>query len=242
MCTTVSCRRQSRDPGCPGRLARAGGAVEADQAPAAEGRRAIACQRQDAPRESAQGGAGLTRRAPGPRYDGTVSTIAVAGQQVHQVGVLGELTGLGVPEPHPVADLQQPRARPGERCLHLAGSLEAGQVQVRGRPRDRQPVLAGGSAGDEAAACHRRETAAGSAYDGKAVERRRPRLEALVVVEQAGDQQPGAGGDLGDDRVGHGGLDAARAAAVPELQVDHARAGPARSRSDAPRAGRPRPT
>ena len=39
----------------------------------------------------------------------------------------------------------------------------------------------------------------GSTYDRDAEERRRPRLEALVVVEQAGHQQPGAGGDLGDD-------------------------------------------
>ena len=50
--------------------------------------------------------------------------------------------------------------------------------------------------------------------------RRRARLEAAVVVEQGRDQEPGAGRDLGDDRVGRGVLDRSRAAGVPELQLD----------------------
>ena len=39
------------------------------------------------------------------------------------------------------------------------------------------------------------------------------------MVEEPGDEQPRAGGHLGDDRVGDGGLHGAGAAAVPELQV-----------------------
>ena len=43
------------------------------------------------------------------------------------------------------------------------------------------------------------------------------------MVEQRRHQQPGAGGDLGDHRVGGGGLDRAGAAGVPELQLGAAR-------------------
>ncbi len=71
------------------------------------------------------------------------------------------------------------------------------------------------------AAGHGDHAVAGSAYDRDAEERRRPRLEALVVVEQARHQQSRPGGDLGHRRVGDGRLHAARAAGVPELQLDH---------------------
>ena len=73
-------------------------------------------------------------------------------------------------------------------------------------------------------------------------ERRRAGLEGLVVVEQARHQQPGAGRDLGDHRVGGRGLDRAGAAGVPELQRRRRRPGPRRSRGGVPPAARPRRT
>ena len=108
----------------------------------------------------------------------------------------------------------------------LAGALEPGQVQARGGPGGGSRSLPVGAAGDETAPGDGDHAAAGAAYDGEAVERRRSRLEAAVVVEQGRDQQARAGGDLGDDRVGNGGLDAARAAGVPELEVDQRRPAP----------------
>jgi hypothetical protein len=57
-----------------------------------------------------------------------------AGQQVDVVGVLEDLAGLRVPEPHQVADGQPGRPRAGQRGLDLAGTLERCQVQSLGQP------------------------------------------------------------------------------------------------------------
>ena len=144
----------------------------------------------------------------------------VTGQQSHGVGVLEQLAGLRVPEPHQVADPQQRRRVPGQRGLHLAGALERGEVQPGRRPGDRRPVVADRARGDEAAAVHGRHRVGRVSGDRQAVERRGARGERLVVVEQAGHQQSRARGDLGDGGVGGRRLDRPGAAGVPELQLD----------------------
>ena len=58
---------------------------------------------------------------------------------------------------HTRSPIREQRGRvPGQRGLHLAGALEPGQVQPGRRPRDRQPVVAGGAGGDQPAAVHGR--------------------------------------------------------------------------------------
>ena len=136
--------------------------------------------------------------------------------------MLEQLAGLGVPEPHQVADPQQRGARAGQRRLHLARTLEAGQVQARAAPTGvGSRSLPAGPEATRPPPCTVATWRDGRRTTGSAEERRRRRLERLVVVEQAGHQQPGPRGHLGHDRVRRGGLDRAGAAGVPELQLGH---------------------
>ena len=123
------------------------------------------------------------------------------------------------------------RAGAGEGGLHLAGALEAGQVQARTEPTGvgARSLPGGPLATKPPPATVARSRRPGRRTTGQAEERGRTRLEALVVVEERGHQQPGPGGDLGDGRVCGGRLDAARAAARSRTPGRPARAGPARS-------------
>ena len=109
----------------------------------------------------------------------------LAADQVHVADVLEQLARLGVPEPHQVADPQQRGGVPGQRGLHLAGTLEPREVQAGRRPRDGGAVLAGRAAGDEAAAVDGRHRRRGLAGHPEPEVRRRARLEGRVVVEDA---------------------------------------------------------
>ena len=157
------------------------------------------------------------------------------GDQVERVDVLAELAGLGVPEPHPVADPQlaprrrsagsAPRRRPRRGT---SASPAATPASAAGRARPRPDAI---QPPPRTVACR----GEGRAYDGQHEVGGRLRAEPRVVVEEVRPEQPRACGDLGDRGLGGGGLDAAGAAAVDELERCHAR-GP---RRPLPRGARP---
>ena len=59
--------------------------------------------------------------------------------EVEYVDPLAELAGLGVPEPHPVADGQRVRRRAAQRRLHLAGAFGADQLESGRIPPESGP-------------------------------------------------------------------------------------------------------
>ena len=77
---------------------------------------------------------------PSPRYVGSGRRHPVALDQVQLVEALAQLTGLGVPEPHLVADQQIVGGRAEQRGLHLAGPLLRVVAQPLRQIRHRQPV------------------------------------------------------------------------------------------------------
>ena len=166
----------------------------------------------------------------------------VAAQQVHDVDVLGDLAGLGVPEPHQLADQQ--RAPPGRSAASAP----------RRRPRARSGAGRAAPTGRASGPCRRArgdQPAAGDGGDGRRRAGGRPAARRTppaagskrpVVVEQPRHQQPGPGGDLGDGRVGGGGLDASRSRRRSRTPARRPRAAPRRPRPGARPAARPRPS
>ena len=118
----------------------------------------------------------------------------------------------------PIAQVVGGRA--GQRGLHLAGALGAEQLQPGRQPR--ASAAGSASAGPEAIQPPPSTVAspgAGRRTTGQAKNAAGAGPPGPVRVEQRRPVQPGAGGDLGDRRVGAGRGDAAGAAAVDELQV-----------------------
>ena len=128
----------------------------------------------------------------------------VAVERVQDVDVLAQLAGLGVPEPHPVADPQPGRARPAQRRLHLAGALRrAASAGPAGRSGTGQPV--GARAGRRRSSRRRHGDDAGRRHAGSpgaAKNAAGAGGEGPVAVEQRGAVQARPGGDLGDRRLG----------------------------------------
>ena len=128
----------------------------------------------------------------------------VALHQVQLVDVLAQLAGLGVAEPHPVADPQRvggrrrsaasaPRRRPRCRAARRpAGSYGRGQA-ARARPGRTRPSRR--RARSTMPGPGRRTTDAAKNAAGR-------RAPGPVRVEQGRAVEPGAGGQLGDRRVG----------------------------------------
>src|SRR5256885_506735 len=83
---------------------------------------------------------------------------------VVDVHLLAQLTGLGVAEPHPVADAQPVRGRSDDRRLYLAGPLGPGQPEPGRQPGRRLADRAGLTGRDPAAAEYGRDPRAGAAY------------------------------------------------------------------------------
>ena len=101
------------------------------------------------------GPAGQRKVRPSPRYVGTVAVTRSPSISCSVVEPLAQLTGLGVPEPHLVADQQIVGGRAEQRRLHLAGPLLRVVAQPLRQIRHRQPVRARRTRRRVAAAEHR---------------------------------------------------------------------------------------
>ena len=133
--------------------------------------------------------------------------------------MFGQLPGLGMPEPHEIADAQRVRARPGQRSLHLSGAFETGVLEAQW-PRDgRQTVGTGDSGGDEPAFEDSHPTGTGSAHNGRHEVRGRTVPEMRVAVEESRREEAGSGGEFGQCAFDGTGLERAGSPAVDEFEV-----------------------
>ena len=181
---------------------------------------------------------------PSPRYVGTVSTIApprtrwTTSKRSHSSPALAWRN-----------NTRSPTRRPKPRRAAASGPRpapsSASSFRPAGHHRPRQPVTAGRAGRDVAAAQRRRDLRRRLAHDRQREERRGPRLERAVGVEQRRPEQPGAGRHLRHRRLGRRALDRAGTAAVDEPQrrdgahrVDDLRA-PARELASATAPARP---
>src|ERR1700676_2275997 len=97
--------------------------------------------------------------APVGRHRGD---LAVAIEYLILTETLGELAGLGVPQPDPVSGCQRPGRGSAHRRLDLPGALDAGQAEPGGQVRPGQPVRGPGARGHVAAGEQRGGARAGA--------------------------------------------------------------------------------
>ena len=183
---------------------------------------------------------GQPKACPSPRYVGVAPTSrspssrCSSGKRSHSSPALACRNHTRPPTREPG------RRRAGQRGLHLAAALALEQLQAARQHRPHQPGRRG-LAGRRVAAAGDRDDPAGRPPDHRQGQpHRRPRREGAVAVEQRRDVQPGPGRHLVHDRVRRGLRDAARAAAVDDLEVAAER-GPDRAGRRRRGAGRARP-
>ena len=135
------------------------------------------------------------------------------------VEALAQLAGLRVAQVDAVADPQRVGRRAAQRRLDLAGALHLVQREARRQRGDREAQRVSGAGGQIAAAERGDDAPPRPAHHGQRVERRRPRVEGGVVVEQRGRVEARAGGDLGDDALRSRALDTAGSPAVDDQRA-----------------------
>ena len=113
----------------------------------------------------------------------------VADDEMERVGC-SRLTGLRVPEPHPVTKLESVCSGPDQRGLHLAGALHGAQRESFGVRRHGQPVGSCGAGSDPPATRCCDHAGGRTACDVEGEEGRRDRREVAVAVEQGGAKSP----------------------------------------------------
>lgn len=106
------------------------------------------------------------------------------------VDPFAEFSGLGVPEPDAVADLERTAAGQENRSLHLTGPFGLDEPQSLGPPRARQPRAPGLPRGDETAAENGGDSRGRPADHRKHEERGGFGRERTVRVEQVGGEEP----------------------------------------------------
>src|SRR5215831_12290196 len=82
---------------------------------------------------------------------GNGAELPVLVEHVIVAEALGELAGLGVAQPDPVARPQLPGGRAADRRLNLAGALGPDEAEAGRQVRPRQPVRGAGARGNVAA-------------------------------------------------------------------------------------------
>ena len=151
---------------------------------------------------------------------GPTSTNASPASRCTVVGVLEELAGLARAGTTP--GRRSAAARPRARSAASAPRRRPRARSGAGRPAPTGVGSRSGPAGPEATRpppCTVAIAGDGFGVTGRPKNAAGRGVEGLVVVEQRRHEQARAGGDLGDHRVGGGGLDRAGAAGVPELQL-----------------------
>src|SRR5258708_39660836 len=93
---------------------------------------------------------------------------------------LGQLAGLRVPHPDPVADGEPVRPSPADRRLYLAGALGSGQPHSRRARRHRQPVRCPRSRREVPAAVQGDRARPRPPDHGQGIEQRGPRPDPPV--------------------------------------------------------------
>ncbi|WP_419538415.1 GCG_CRPN prefix-to-repeats domain-containing protein [Mycobacteroides franklinii] len=130
--------------------------------------------------------------------------------------MFAELAGLGVPEPHHIAEPQLPR--PTQWGLYFPGTLRGLKGQTCGPGRHRNPAGACRPTGDIPAAEHGGQLRSGFTHYRQRERGGRIQVQAAVVVEQCGREEARPGGQFGGEAQPCDAGKAAGAAGVHQLQ------------------------